>query len=207
MYRKLLLAVAAVSFLAAGCATIVDGKSQLVTFQSTPAGATVIIDGRELGVTPLSVSLEKKTGQVLVVRKEGFKDFSTPMATGVSGWFFGNILIGGLLGSTTDAASGAMHQYAPNQYLVTLEAEGGNSVTNEATKSQIDKVREFILLSYNPLTENLKAKSGSYLDSLLDQLGVASTNRGVAIEKIASLQNSYPDIAQFADQVIAAFMK
>ena len=35
-------------------------------------------------------------------------------------WFFGNIVIGGLLGSTTDGVSGAINEFSPDQYFVTL---------------------------------------------------------------------------------------
>ena len=169
MFRKLFWALLAVSVLVAtGCATIVSTKTQLVSFQSSPAGATVLIDGRPIGQTPLSLQLERKNNQALVIRKEGYKEFSTTMSTTLNGWFFGNIVLGGLLGSTTDAATGAMHEYAPNQFLVALEPEGSNAATSKTEKSKADKIREFVLLSYNPLSADIKAGSGNYLNSLLN---------------------------------------
>lgn len=207
MFRKLLLALVAVSALVSGCATIVNGKTQLVSFRSTPAGATVLVDGRPLGLTPLSVQLEKKSSQTLVIRKEGYKDFSTAMGTTVNGWFFGNILFGGLVGSTTDAATGAMHEYAPNQFLVTLEADGANLANGKTDKSKADKVREFVLLSYNQLLTDIKAGNGSYLSSLLTQLEVKDESRAQAITRIQGLHQAFPDINQFVDNLISAFAK
>ena len=191
----------------AGCATIVNGKTQLVSFQSTPAGATIMIDGRPIGKTPLSLQLEKKSNQVLVVRKEGYKDFSTTMGTTVSGWFLGNIALGGVLGSTTDAATGAMYEYVPNQFLVTLEADGTNPANGRIEKSKADKIREFILLSYAQIAADIQAGGGSYLSSLLSQLEIKDESRDQAIVRIRGLFQAFPDVTQFADQVISTFAK
>lgn len=208
MFRKLFWALLAVSVLVAtGCATIVSTKTQLVSFQSSPAGATVLIDGRPIGQTPLSLQLERKNNQALVIRKGGYKEFSTTMSTTLNGWFFGNIVLGGLLGSTTDAATGAMHEYAPNQFLVALEPEGSNAATSKTEKSKADKIREFVLLSYNPLSADIKAGSGNYLNSLLNQLEVGTESREQAITRIKGLHQAYPDMQQFADQLIASFQK
>ncbi len=202
-FFSLVLALASV----AGCATIVNGKTQLVSFQSIPAGATVMIDGRPIGQTPLSLQLEKKSNQILVVRKEGYKEFSTTMGTTVSGWFFGNIAIGGVLGSTTDAATGAMHEYVPNQFLVTLEADGTNSANGKVEKSKAEKIREFILLSHAQIAADIQAGGGSYLSSLLSQLEIKDESRDQAIVRIRGLFQAFPDVTQFADQVISTFAK
>ena|SRR5213594_3841211 len=103
----------------AGCASIISGKTQTVSFQSTPGGATITINGAVIGVTPLSTMIQKKTDQALTVSKEGYKTFTTQMTTSLDPWFWGNIVIGGVLGSVTDAVTEAMHEYAPGQYLVT----------------------------------------------------------------------------------------
>lgn len=205
--KKLALILVALTVLITGCATVVNSKTQLVSFQSTPAGATVLIDGRPMGQTPLSVQLERKTGQALIIRKEGYKDFSTTMGTTVSGWFFGNIILGGLLGSTTDAATGAMNEYAPNQFLVTLEADAANAATAKVEKSKADKVREFVLLSYNSLATDIKAGSGNYLNGLLSQLEIKDEQREHTITQLKGLLQAYPDVAKFADRVVGDFVK
>ena len=79
--------------------------------------------------------------QALVIRKEGYKEFSTTMSTTLNGWFFGNIVLGGLPGSTTDAATGAMHEYAPNQFLVALEPEGSNAATSIGLNTNVSEAR------------------------------------------------------------------
>lgn len=208
MFRKLFWALLAVSVLVVtGCATIVSTKTQLVSFQSAPSGATVLIDGRPIGQTPLSIQLERKTNQALVIRKEGYKEFSTTLSTTLNGWFFGNIVLGGLLGSTTDAATGAMHEYAPNQFLVSLEPDGANAATSKTEKSKADRIREFVVLSYAPLSADIKAGSGNYLNSLLSQLEVTAENRDQAITRIKGMQQAYPDMMQLADHLISSFQK
>lgn len=207
MFTRIAVILISIVALLSGCATIVSGKTQLVSFHSTPAGATVLLDGRTLGLTPLSVPLERKTNQTLVIRKEGYKDFSATMGTSVNGWFFGNIVIGGLLGSTTDAVTGAMHEYAPNQFLVTLEAVGTTPVNGKTEKASADKIREFVILGYKHLSDDISAGQGSYLSSLLSQLEIKDENRAQAITRIKGLHQAFPDIAQFADQLISVFGK
>jgi len=191
----------------AGCASIISGKTQTVSFQSTPSGATVTVSGAVIGVTPISTMIEKKSNQTLTVSKEGYKTFTTQMTTSLDPWFWGNIVIGGLLGSTTDAATGAVHQYAPGQYLVTLEPEGGSKVSAPAERSKKDKAREFIILSYNQIMADLSKGAGSYLNSLMGLLEVAKNDEAAALRRIKALSEAFPDIAQFADQATAAYLK
>lgn len=112
-------AVALVIF--AGCASIVDGPNQMITIQSLPVGAKVTVDGVDVGVTPLTTNIKRKEGTRITVKLDGYKDVSIDMVTKMNSTFWGNILIGGLPGSTTDAATGAIKEYAPNSYSFTLE--------------------------------------------------------------------------------------
>lgn len=100
--------------LLASCATIVSGKYQTVTFNSEPQGAKVIVNGRTLGTTPLTLPLEKASNQTLSFEKEGYNTVTLPLTTTLNGWFWGNIVLGGLLGSTTDGLTGAVHEYSPS---------------------------------------------------------------------------------------------
>ena len=190
-----------------GCSTIISGKTQTVSFQSSPAGATVTISGAVIGVTPLTTMIEKKSNQTLTVSKEGYKTFTTQMTTSLDPWFWGNIVIGGLWGSTTDAATGAMNQYAPGQYIVTLESDGASKVSAATEKSKNDKAREFIILSYNQIMSDLSKGSGNYQNSLMTILEIPKAEENSALKRIKSLSESFPDIAQFAEQVAAAYSK
>src|SRR3989338_382530 len=86
----------------AGCASIISGRTQEVSFASNPEGVTVTVNGRILGKTPLTINLQRKSEQSLVFSKDGYKTLSMQFETSINGWFWGNILLGGLIGSTTD---------------------------------------------------------------------------------------------------------
>lgn len=88
-----------------GCATIVSGTDQKLTFDSEPEGATVTVAGRVLGKTPLTVEVDKDKNLALTFEKEGYKTYTTQLSTSLEPWFWGNIVIGGLVGSTTDSLS------------------------------------------------------------------------------------------------------
>lgn len=53
-----------------GCATILSGTSQKVLIDSTPQGATIIIDGENEGITPSKVKIEKELNDLI----EGGRD-------------------------------------------------------------------------------------------------------------------------------------
>jgi hypothetical protein len=193
--------------LLAGCATIINGKTQSISIQSVPSGATVSLNGAPLGATPLTQLIERKAGQTLTVSKEGHKTFTTQMSTSLEPWFWGNIVIGGVIGSTTDNYTGAMYQYAPSQYLVTLEPDGGNKITTPGEKSKKDRIREFVMLNYNQLVSDLSKGAGSFQSSLMKLLEVAKNEEAAASKRIKAMADAFPDIGQFADNVANAFTK
>src|SRR5947209_8372722 len=97
--------------IATGCASIMHGGHQELTFNSNPDGATVTVGGRVIGKTPITTSLKKEPGQTLEFSKDGYKPLTMRLETSLDSWFWGNIVLGGFFGSTTDGISGAAHQY------------------------------------------------------------------------------------------------
>jgi hypothetical protein len=200
MIRILMILLAIVS---SGCATIIDGKNQSVSFDSEPKGATVIVNGRTLGVTPTTVQIEKVKGQSLKIEKEGFKVYETQLSTHLNSWFWGNIVIGGLLGSTTDGVTGAMYEYEPNQYYVTLVSASGGAVEKPITQ----KVKDYVVINYQSiLSDLLKGGTGEYVKGLLSLLNITQEKeKSEAVHKIDSLANGYKDAVSFADAIIRNF--
>lgn len=182
-----------------GCASIVSGRTQEVTFKSVPDGATVIINGREMGKTPFTYAIDRKADQTLTFQKEGYKTETLPLATRTNGWFFGNIIFGlyGLLSSTTDSVTGAVYEYSPTFYQITLNPT--TAVSSSAQQSS--DVRTFIVGNYRSLVEDMEIGKGQYINSLWSLLKIASDKQAEALVKLKELAKSNKDISEFAAKV------
>lgn len=135
-----------------GCATIVSGRDQEVTFQSTPDGATVKVNGRPLGKTPLTINIKRAEGQTLTFEREGYKPMTTELTTSLEPWFWGNLIFGldGLFSSTTDKVTGAMDEYSPSQYFVSLTPTG----SSDGMLSEIQQVKRYVVVNFEELKKD-----------------------------------------------------
>lgn len=113
--KKFIFLFAILPFLMGSCATIVSGHKQMVSFSSGPSEAKIIIDGKEIGTTPLTTKV-KRTARVIKFRKEGYTDAEYVMNRRFNGWFIGNILIGGPIGMIVDLINGAYVHTDANVY-------------------------------------------------------------------------------------------
>ncbi len=125
MRKAIVSLTVAAAALTAGCASVVSGQEQALQINSNVSGADVLIDGVLVGKTPFSGQVKKGAKTTLTVRKDGFKERTVQMSTEIEGAFWGNIIIGGVLGSSTDYGTGAMYRYAPNVIQVDLEPVAG----------------------------------------------------------------------------------
>ena len=115
----LLLVLALIS----GCATLFGQSDQTFVVTSVPPGAQVAVtdQGRPVfaGTTPTTVTLPKSDGHyfgaqdyVFVFSKPTYCPQSRIIKPGVSGWYFGNILLGGIIGMLiVDPWNGGMYTY------------------------------------------------------------------------------------------------
>lgn len=110
-------------FFTAGCASIIKGTSQTVSFNSNPEGAEVIVDGNSLGVTPLSVSLAKNKYTNVTFKKDGYKSRSMVIEKRFDGIAVINVFWDL---STTDLITGAIYEYSPSQYYADLKKVGSD---------------------------------------------------------------------------------
>jgi len=201
---KLVMAIATAGLLIAGvwgCATIVSGTTQEMTFQSEPEGALVKVDGRPLGRTPMAIQLDRQADQSLTFELEGYQTITMHLSTTLEPWFWGNILIGGVIGSTTDGISGAIYEYSPNQYFVSMHPINGFD------KEQKSKAREFIVAGYKNIINELNSEPAEYVAGLLELLRIEERDRVAAIVKIREFSESQPDIPSFARDVTNYFLK
>jgi hypothetical protein len=206
---KVLIAICCLawSFCLIGCASIVSGTTQQLSFQSNPDGALVTVNGRELGKTPVSTTVKRNHSVPLTFSKPGYKTISMEMTSGINGWFWGNIFIGWLYGSTTDGVSGAVHKYSPDQYMVTMSPDGTGAEETHTALTDKQKAKDFIVISYKQLIPEIKRGEGQYLDSLIATLKIPTEQKKEAVVKIKALSEAYSNIPEFADRVIDLYMK
>lgn len=119
--RKTLFVIA-VAILISSCATIVSKSSSIVGVDTTPQGASVQILNRKgmiiyNGHTPATLSLRhssgffKKASYRIKLGMEGYQSKEVVIDANLNGWYFGNIVFGGVIGFLIiDPMSGAMYK-------------------------------------------------------------------------------------------------
>src|SRR5664280_1327456 len=112
---------------ASGCASVVHGTTQAVPVNSSPVGADVKVNcGKAASATgslktPTTVLLKRNAEPCnITVSREGYEDGSIVFVRKMSGWFWGNIFIGGIIGMIIDGADGAIYNRAPESASVSL---------------------------------------------------------------------------------------
>ena len=107
MFRYKFLGLICIGFALAGsgCATIVNPGPDVVYISSTPAGAKVMVDGAQVGVTPLSASVHRRARSI-TFSKEGYQTVTAGVPTTFNGWVIGNLVFGGVIGIIIDAVTG-----------------------------------------------------------------------------------------------------
>jgi hypothetical protein len=123
-----IMVVAALALLLGGCATITRGTTSDVQVKSTPEDADVRTSYGMTCRSPCTLKVPRKDEFSVTISKPGFDpqtvDIKTKVAgTGAAG-FAGNILLGGVVGMVTDAATGATLEHFPNPVDVTLYPAG-----------------------------------------------------------------------------------
>ena len=119
-----------VGFLVA-CATIIHGTKQDVGVSSTPSSASVIIDNMPRGMTPLIVDLSRGDNHIVKITLDGYMPFETTLTKSVSGWVWGNIAFGGLIGLAVDAISGGLYYLNPEQIAGVLQKQNAGILYKE----------------------------------------------------------------------------
>jgi len=103
-----------------GCATLVQGSSQEVSIVSNPAAAAISVDGKPMGTTPAVVRLTRQESHLLRLDLDGYQPFEMPLERKTSGWVWGNVVFGGVIGVVVDASTGAMYKLSPGAVDTTL---------------------------------------------------------------------------------------
>lgn len=131
--------MAAAVLLSAGCASIVSKSKYPLTVKSTPENASISITDKHgvevfKGQTPAVVRL--KSGAGFFSKAEyhvkfsapGYSEKIIPIRSKLNGWYFGNIVFGGLIGLLIiDPATGAMYKIDAKEVNETLNKSGASA--------------------------------------------------------------------------------
>lgn len=132
------------------CCSIVSKSQYPVTISSNPPGACFTLKksngmAMSTGTTPATITLNSSDGYfkpakyIVEFTRKGVTQ-SVPLNASINGWYFGNILFGGLIGLLiVDPATGAMWKLDDNAIATFNQTAGVNSEESHRVVS-IDKI-------------------------------------------------------------------
>jgi hypothetical protein len=123
------------------------GTSQDIAVSSNPSNAKVTVDGNTVGNTPLTTSLSRKDIHTVKIELDGYHPFESKIMKETSGWVWGNIIFGGLIGLAVDAITGGLYDLTPEQ----VQAEMREMKNQTSFIKEKDKL--FITVTLNPKPE------------------------------------------------------
>ena len=130
-YKLIQIGILASAIFLSGCASIVSKSKWPVSFKSDPSGAEVTIldeNGKKIhrGTTPATIILSSGSGYfspenyLVDIKLNGYQQDKGVIKANMNGWYFGNIVFGGLIGLLiVDPMTGAMWKL-PSEYTVNL---------------------------------------------------------------------------------------
>lgn len=150
--KSMCLLLAAVVLMATGCASILSKSGYPISINSSPSEAKITILDRKgieiyKGNTPATLKLKsgagffKRARYQVVFSKAGFDTKTVPVYFKMDGWYWGNLLIGGVVGMLiVDPATGAMYKLDTEFLNETLTRSTANIETEELRVYQINDI-------------------------------------------------------------------
>ncbi len=159
---KKLLFVSSVILFFSSCATIVSKSNWPFSVDTNPAGAKVVITNKKgvevfSGKTPVALKLKSGAGfftkesYTVALSMNGYESKKVNVECKINGWYFGNIVFGGLIGLLIiDPATGAMYRLDSLGITENLtQSTSTTSSLNILDKNQIPKSWEEHLVKIN----------------------------------------------------------
>lgn len=210
--KRIALALGLSSLLAlSGCATVFGGGAhQKLTFDSAPEGATVFMDGQQLGVTPLNVDVHRDKGVVISFKKDGYNTASVAADTHLNPWFWGDVIATSLLSSVVDTVTGSTVKYTQDRYFATLTPVAAGQDA-EARRNQVS---QYIVTNYAAIGAELSAplsakpaSQGEHIVALADMVALPDPdkNRLPTLQVLHDLYKDSHSAPDFANAVLFKF--
>ena len=137
--KKLFLIILILNFfLICSCATILTGSTDKLSFDSDPDGATILMDGIDIGKTPATISLKRPgfSDKEVMLKLKGYEDRRFILQKEFNVITILNL--GNLLGWGIDIATGSIMKYSTKAYNMDLEQKAYN--INELQKDELGRL-------------------------------------------------------------------
>ncbi|MFA5779328.1 MAG: PEGA domain-containing protein [Elusimicrobiota bacterium] len=125
MINILVCLCVSISFFLSGCATLTEGTSRQVMFNSEPSGAKIFDSntGAMLGKTPTSLQLSSKKNHSIKMVKDGYEPSMVSINKGMgTSYLIWDIVLWGGAGLIVDGITGAWNDLEPETINTSLEA-------------------------------------------------------------------------------------
>ena len=121
-----ILSLVLITLFTQSCGTIIHGTTQEVGISSQPTNAKVSINGEDRGSTPMVADLKRKNTHMVRIQLDGYETYETTLTRSTSGWVWGNIVFGGIIGLVVDASAGGMYKLSPEQLNAELRSQNAD---------------------------------------------------------------------------------
>lgn len=107
------------------CATLTRGSDQPMQFNSNPMGATILLNGQEMGTTPANFVLKRGTPYSILLKRDGYEDVMMNITKEfkMKAAVVGNAFSWSLFGLVVDVVTGSAYELTPAQLNATLRSK------------------------------------------------------------------------------------
>lgn len=109
-------------FINLGCATIIQSGPDRIPVSSAPEGAKISLDGVIVGKTPMVVDVPRHSDGIFRIESEGFEPVTIDRDKVMSGWIWGNLILGGGFGIIIDLITSNQGHYQSEPISVNMTA-------------------------------------------------------------------------------------
>ena len=187
-----------------GCATLFSPRLQRVSFESVPPGAVVKVDGKKLGVTPLSVDLVRDSDSVAVIGMDGYKDQVFPMASHINPWFWGDVILLSPIGVLVDFGDHTAVAYRPDHYAITLQQANATDDPRRLGGAP-QTISRFISENYRDIGRELVKGAGPHMEQLIAMLGVTAADSAPTSKVLRDTYTNSTGAPAFTRAVLTRF--
>jgi hypothetical protein len=187
-----------------GCATIISGTSQKMTFDSSPPDAKIIVNGEIVGSTPATLDLRRDANTIISIQKAGYVPEIFPPANRLNPAFWFDIALLSPIGIVVDLGTGASLKYDPDNYQFTLHPlDKGLSLMN--AEDMRSEVSQFVANNYGAIGHELHKDKGEHLVALLGILRIKAADQPLALKVLLNVYEANHTLPKFTDALLLKF--